>query len=101
MVVSVFLTKSNPYFVLYEKDKDGFLAKSKTGQFQRRQDCPPVYQLNGAIYLLNTQSIDKFTAGNVHKIMGYQMEEKHSLDLDTEIDWAFAEFALQNGFIPS
>jgi len=99
LVASVYLTKSNPYFVLYEEDIHGFLVKSKIGSFERRQDCPPVYQLNGAIYLLNAKSIDNFAIGKIQKIKAYLMEELYSLDIDTEIDWEFAEFALQKGLL--
>nr|MBA3900563.1 acylneuraminate cytidylyltransferase family protein [Bacteroidota bacterium] len=51
MVVSVKETKSNPYYVLFEEDEQGFLRKSKTGNFTRRQDCPKVWEYNGAIYI--------------------------------------------------
>ena len=40
MIVSVKETSSNPYYVLFEENENGFLRKSKEGSFTRRQDCP-------------------------------------------------------------
>ncbi|HRZ75270.1 MAG TPA: acylneuraminate cytidylyltransferase family protein, partial [Flavobacterium sp.] len=47
MVVSVKETKANPYYNLFEEDSGGFLKKSKEATFNRRQDCPAVWQYNG------------------------------------------------------
>jgi len=97
LVASVYQTKANPYFVLYESDENGFLKKSKSGNFYRRQDCPKVYQLNGAIYILNCKSIKKYSLGNLNKIIGYEMHESSSIDLDNKLDWEFAEYILKKG----
>jgi N-acylneuraminate cytidylyltransferase len=97
LVVSVYQTNANPYYVLYESDDNGFLKKSKAGNFYRRQDCPKVYQLNGAIYVLNCSSIEKYGQGDLGKIIGYEMEESSSIDLDSELDWEFAEYILKKG----
>ena len=99
MVVGVFKTKSNPYFVLYEENDQGFLEKSKKGHFTRRQDCPQVYQINGAIYLLNCKSIDNFLIGDIKKIKAYLMDDIFSIDIDKRLDWEFAEFILKKGLI--
>lgn len=90
MVVSVMESKANPYFVLFEEDKDGYLEKSKNGNFTSRQECPKVYQLNGAIYVINSQSIKEKSMADFTKIMKIEMDQLHSIDLDTEIDWKLA-----------
>lgn len=92
MVVSVKKAEANPYFVLFEENSNGFLAKSKTGNFVRRQDCPAVWQYNGAVYVINTESLKKSGLQNFTKVIKYPMDELHSVDLDTELDWQFAEF---------
>ena len=52
MVVSVKETDSNPYYLCFEEDTEGMLHISKgDGHYTRRQDCPPVYEYNGAIYI--------------------------------------------------
>ncbi len=99
LIVGVFKTKSNPYYLLFEENNIGFLEQSKRGNFKRRQDCPAVYQLNGAIYLLNSKSIEKYIEGNLTKIKGYVMDDASSLDIDDRLDWHFAEFMIKKGII--
>jgi CMP-N,N'-diacetyllegionaminic acid synthase len=91
LVMSVKLTDANPYFVLFEENEAGFLEKSKIENFTRRQDCPEVWQANGAIYIYNVNSLNKEKSQKC-RIKKYVMESKFSVDLDTELDWQFAEF---------
>lgn len=99
LVVSVTETKSNPYYILYEEDTNGFLFKSKNGNFTRRQDCPKVYELNGSIYIFNTKSLKEKSILEFKKIKKFLMDRIYSIDLDDELDWKFAEFLLQNNAI--
>lgn len=94
MVVSVKETKSNPYYVLKEENEFGFLENSKKGSFTSRQECPKVWELNGAIYIINVKSlkstqIDKFT-----KIKKYVMGEYESIDIDSKYDFLLSEIVL-------
>lgn len=91
MVVSVKETKSNPYYVLFEEDENGFLKKSKPSNFTRRQDCPKVWEYNGAIYVINVAALHQKTVSAFDKIIKYEMDEVSSLDLDTPFDWQIAE----------
>jgi len=95
MVVSVKETKSNPYYVLFEEDENGFLKKSKEAKFVRRQDCPKVWEYNGAIYIININSLKKQMIGNFKKIVKYEMDEFSSHDIDTMFDWEMAELMMQ------
>lgn len=97
MVTSVKETSSNPYYVLFEEDSNGYLAKSKEGNFVRRQDCPPVWELNGSIYIINVSSLKKGPVHSFKKIVKYEMSEKTSVDIDTPLDWLWAEFLIKNG----
>ncbi|OFX37859.1 MAG: CMP-N-acetylneuraminic acid synthetase [Bacteroidetes bacterium GWA2_32_17] len=91
MVVSVKETKSNPYFNLFEEDYKGFLKKSKESEYTRRQDCPKVWEYNGAIYVINVESLKKLQISKFQKIKKYVMDELSSLDIDSEMDFKFAE----------
>ena len=91
MVVSVKIARANPYFNLFEEDLDGFLKPSKPGNFSRRQDCPAVYEYNGAIYIMNVKSLKKSPPSGFSKIRKYVMTEEDSIDLDSPLDWIFAE----------
>lgn len=97
MVVSVKETDANPYYVLFEENEDGFLTPSKEANFTRRQDCPVVYEYNGAVYVINPASLR--SAGsmrNLKKIKKYIMPSEVSIDLDTPLDWTFAEFLMES-----
>jgi len=94
MVVSVVEPDANPYYNLFEENESGFLQQSKPGQFTRRQDSPKVYQYNGAIYLINTGSIKKAPMNQFEKIIKFEMDKVSSVDLDTPLDWDWAEFLL-------
>jgi len=94
MVVSVKITDANPYYVLFEENEFGFLEKSKKGFFSRRQDCPLVYQYNGAIYVIDVKSLKSRHIFNFERIKKYVMDAESSIDIDSSLDWKFAEFLL-------
>jgi len=91
MVVSVKIAHANPYYTLFEENTEGLLSRSKLGSFTRRQDCPVIYEFNGAIYIMNVQSLKKGSHMNFSRIKKYVMAEEDSLDIDTNLDWAIAE----------
>lgn len=91
MVVSVKETKSNPYYVLREENEQGWLVKSKDGNYIRRQDCPRVYELNGAIYIMNVEALKSKPIQDFVKVRKYEMDEMSSHDIDNSIDWVVAE----------
>lgn len=94
MVVAVKETRSNPYFVLFEDNAEGFLEKSKTGMFIRRQDCPKVWEINGALYIINADSLRHESIGSFKKVVKYVMDEFASHDIDTQFDWEMAEWLM-------
>lgn len=96
MIVSVKETKANPYYLLVEENAAGFLEKSKTSNFTRRQDCPVVYEYNGAIYVINPESLKNQNIGDFTKVRKFVMDEISSVDLDLPLDWDYAEFLLEH-----
>lgn len=94
MVVSVKETKSNPYYLLKEENSQGFLENSRKGEFTRRQDCPKVWELNGAIYIINVKSLKSSKISEFTKVKKYVMDETSSHDIDTMMDWELAKFYL-------
>jgi N-acylneuraminate cytidylyltransferase len=95
LIVSVKITSANPYYVLFEENPDGYLELSKKGHFTRRQDCPVVYERNGAIYiynLMNSYQVPVFQKK-------YIMDEFVSIDIDNEFDWMLAEFILSKKIV--
>ena len=96
MVVSVKETESNPYYILFEEDDDQYLRKSKSSHAKRRQDVPKVWELNGAIYIINPESIKQLEIGDFDKVIKYEMDAYSSIDIDTPLDWKIAEVLAKN-----
>lgn len=93
--VSVCSVEESPW-LMYRQGKDGclerLLPEPETGQ--RRQDLPPLYRLNGAVYLART---DWFLA-NRRLIgagtVGHVMPPERSIDIDSQADFDQAEVLL-------
>jgi CMP-N,N'-diacetyllegionaminic acid synthase len=87
MVVSVCEAKANPYFNLFEEDQDGFLIKSKEGDFKTRQECPSVYQYNGSFYYMRTKAFKEFGLHGIKNKKKVIMPKEYSVDIDDSDDW--------------
>jgi len=97
-VVSLCQAKHHPYWM--KKIVDGRvhpLMNEDENHYTRRQDLPPVYQLNGALYITRTnvlleenRVLGKYTAP-------YIMPQDRSIDIDTSNDLKFATVLLKEG----
>lgn len=97
MVVSVKQASANPYYNAFETDENGFLHISKgEGNYTRRQDAPPVWEYNGAVYVINAQSLRKMPLNKFPRRRMCEMSAEHSIDLDTPTDWLIAESILKS-----
>lgn len=100
MVVSVKKTSSNPYYNCFEEDENGYLHISKgEGCYTRRQDVPTAYEYNGAIYVINPESLKQMPLGKFTKRVKYVMDDLHSVDLDNMLDWKFAEMIINEQLV--
>ena len=96
MVTSVTEARSNPYYTLFETDNDGYMRICKgDGLYRRRQDLPEVLEQNGAVYIINPDSLKSMQLGEFPRRVAYKMPQERSLDLDTMLDWATAEVMLK------
>jgi N-acylneuraminate cytidylyltransferase len=99
-VVSVCETQSNPYYVLFEENDNGFLKKSKELTVTRRQDVPKVYEFTGSIYVLNVNSLKKHqNISEFKKIVKIETPHYYSVDIDTIEDWMYCEFIIEKGLL--
>jgi CMP-N,N'-diacetyllegionaminic acid synthase len=99
LVVSVKETSSNPYYVLFEENSEGFLVKSKPGIYVTRQECPIVYEYNGAVYVYSVAALKGKRISDFSRIKKMLMSDTQSIDIDTPIDWDFAEFLLSKKLV--
>lgn len=95
MAVTVCQSPANPYYNCFETMDDGFLHISKgDGRLTRRQDAPPAWIFNGAVYAINPRSIRTMTLGEMPRRKAVVMPESRSLDMDTMTDWFVGECLL-------
>jgi N-acylneuraminate cytidylyltransferase len=100
MVVSVKPASANPYYDIFEENEFGHLVISKgDGKITRRQDAPKCYEYNGAVYVININSLNTQHMNDFQKIRFYEMSEIHSVDLDTMLDWKYAELLINEGLV--
>ena len=93
--VSVTPASKHPYwaYALSEEELVPLLEIDATKK--TRQELPHAYNLNGALYLAETGWL-KRTKTLIHDTtLGYVMPTERSIDLDTVLDWDWAEFLLE------
>lgn len=73
---------------------DGYLEDTLDKGCTRRQDAKRFYEYNGAVYVINAQSILRKGLVGLSKIKKYVMPEINSADIDTMTDWYFIETLL-------
>ncbi|MBN8703425.1 MAG: acylneuraminate cytidylyltransferase family protein [Bacteroidetes bacterium] len=97
MIVSVKEADKNPYFNAFV-EKDNMLVKLFNKRYLNRQEAPIVYQYNGAIYIINTESLKKAKSLSLKKVKKYVMSNESSVDIDSLIDWNLCELLLKKKF---
>lgn len=97
LVVSVCEAGDNPYFNLVEPDARGFVRLSKGDGAARRQEVPPVYALNGSIYVWQRAALAHAAVHGMWSvdIAAYVMPRWKSADIDTLEDFEYAQWLWQ------
>jgi CMP-N-acetylneuraminic acid synthetase len=95
-VTTCYNSSHSPYFDMMETNANGYLELSKKTSFPvtRRQDAPTVYQLDGSVYTFWSKRV--LPTGSLWKcnVKPCVMSAQHSVDINTEFDFRFAEFLL-------
>ena len=95
-VVAVSAVSDHPILVR-TCDEDGNLTPLlQQNSTVRRQDMPNYYRVNGSIYVNCLDQFGEDTSFNDNPV-GYHMPAERSVDIDEPIDFAIAEFYLQEG----
>jgi len=92
MVVSV--NKSHTASVLCKENEDGFVKLIFNKKATRRQDITELYEYNGAIYVININSLKAYNLSGLEKIVKYVMDERSSIDIDSMLDWHLSEYLI-------
>jgi len=92
--VSVYTAEPHPYWSFTRNDA-GYMQPLFDEIPVRRQDLPAVYALNGALYLSCWQQLkDQQNFISTHTLP-YIMSARDAADIDTELDFNWCEFLIQ------
>lgn len=97
--VSVYVVDKHPY-LMYQRDETERLQPliPDKPDITRRQDLPPVYALNGALYLARIDWLKERQSLIGPETLGYVMSTESSADIDTPLDWQWVEFLIEQGY---
>lgn len=85
--------------VMCHENREGLLEVTLSNKATRRQDTQTFYEVNGAIYVINVQSLKEKGLSNFDKRIKYVMPTENSIDIDTLFDFEMAEFILSQGLV--
>jgi CMP-N-acetylneuraminic acid synthetase len=93
-VVSVSAAKASPYYTIVEPRPDGTIVLSKPlpRAFDRRQDAPEVFALNGSIYAWRRDAIMTGSTTLTERTGYWVLPAEYSADIDTQLDFDIAAF---------
>lgn len=96
---SVCRSHDSPYVNMVEPDGASAFVRPCSPSMtrtQRRQDAPPVYAVNGAIYVVSRSVLahveNQFM---IERYAAYEMPRERSVDIDAQQDFALAEWLLE------
>jgi len=92
-LVSVCRVTESPYWMLDVADGIGRPFIEGGWKRSNRQSLPELYRLNGAIQVLD-KAVVKECSTLPEDPCVYEMPERYSVDIDTELDWKVAEALL-------
>ncbi|UCC69879.1 MAG: acylneuraminate cytidylyltransferase family protein [Armatimonadota bacterium] len=92
-LVSVCRARRSPYYdmIVLDGGRARFVLDPER-PFARRQDVPPIYDLNGAIYVWRREALRTARSVIGEATIIYEMPPERSIDIDTPLDLAVAEF---------
>lgn len=98
VVVTAYEAERNPYFNMAEIEADGRARISKpTGApITRRQAVPGVYSLSPSVFAIRRSALWDFEHWSQSRFEVFVVPRERALDIDTELDFQFVQFLLEN-----
>lgn len=96
LVIAVTETNHNPYFnmvTLGDKNKAQLVLSPEKGVF-RRQDAPAVYNITTLVYITTPEYVFDCKSLMEGRVRALVVPESRALDIDTMMDFEFAEFLI-------
>lgn len=93
-LASVSKAKDSPILLRKLTGKSKMVSLLGLPSTVRRQDMPPVYKVNGSIYINEISCLRETTSFN-DNVCPYVMEESHSIDIDDYLDLEIAKYYIE------
>lgn len=91
--VSVCEAEQSPYWMYQLDEKKVMKPLINTGAvIFRRQDLPPVYMLNGSVYVAQKDFVIENRTFLTAETMAYPMPSERSMDIDNETDFSYCDW---------
>lgn len=94
-VVSVSEADTHPYWTYRVTENHALRRFVDAEPISRRQDLPPAFALNGALYFAEVDWLRSRGSMVGAETLAYVMAKERSVDLDTSLDWKIAELLLK------
>lgn len=94
-IVSVCEADTHPYWTYRLTEGQALRRFVDSEPVARRQDLPQAFALNGAMYFAEANWLRRTKIFINSETLAYVMDRERSVDLDTPLDWKFAELLLK------
>lgn len=97
LVMTVRPAERNPYFNMVVLDEAGWarVVLRPERPIHRRQDAPPVYDITTVAYAFRPEFVLRAESEWEGRVKAVVVPPERALDIDTELDFRFAEFLLR------
>jgi len=95
LAVAVSKSKRNPYFNMLKINKSGYAQLVLKGNYIRRQDAPPIFDITNNCWIFSRQAILRGSR-IPRKTITYEIDGFY-IDIDREDDLKFFEWYLKSG----
>jgi CMP-N-acetylneuraminic acid synthetase len=90
-VLSVCAPDYHPYWMKVVRDGRIVPFMSEGARYHSRQELPPVFRTNGAIYVARVDRLLEHQTFELERTLPYPMAREESVNIDDEFDWWLAE----------
>lgn len=100
VVVAVTDSHRSPYFNMVRRNPDGTvgLVIPAMTEVARRQDAPTVYDMTTVVYVADPQFVMTHEALFAGRVKATHVPLERSIDIDTPLDFEYAEFLLNRRY---
>lgn len=98
-LVSLVQSDKHPFWMMKIKDGQVKTFDKKKEKYKRRQELPPIYIINGAIYIMKTNLFLKKKKLQPGYTIPHIMPKKRSIDIDDILDFKFVKMLIKEGII--